>query len=140
MAANNWHYKLTLINFVRIFIPSISEKRAKLINRGLSMNIDQVQNLKQLINFQDDSVVSKEIINQAMGTVTLFAFAAGQGLSEHSAPYDALVVAVEGKAEITVSGQTQEISEGQILLMPAHSPHSIKANDPFKMLLIMIKS
>lgn len=98
------------------------------------------QNLSQLISFQNDSVVSREIINKPTGTVTLFAFDKGQGLSEHTAPFDAFVLALEGSAEITVSGIVNLTKSGESLLMPANAPHSIKALEPFKMLLTMIKS
>ena len=97
------------------------------------------QAVGQLINFQDGSVVSKEIINKPAGTVTLFAFDTDQGLSEHTAPYDALVLAIAGNANITVSGVVNLIKPGEFLLMPANSPHSLKALEPFKMLLTMIR-
>jgi len=98
------------------------------------------QNLSQLINIQTGSVVSKEILNKPSGTITLFAFDQGQGLSEHSAPYDAFVLAVDGSAEITVAGTMNIVNSGESILMPANSPHSLKATKPFKMLLTMIKS
>lgn len=98
------------------------------------------QNINQLINFQEGSVVSKEIINKPTGTVTLFAFAKDQGLSEHTAPYDALAIITEGLAEITVSDIKHEIKAGEMLLLPANAPHSLKALQPFKMILTMIKS
>lgn len=98
------------------------------------------QNLGKLIDFQKGSVVSKEILNKPSGTITLFAFDQGQGLSEHTAPYDAFVLAVEGSAEITVAGSMNIIKSGESILMPANSPHSLKALKPFKMLLTMIKS
>jgi len=98
------------------------------------------QNLSQLIEFQSGAVVSREIVNQPTGTITLFAFDTGQGLSEHTAPFAALVLAIEGEAKITLSGAANTIKTGQMLLMPANSPHSLKAQKPFKMLLVMIKS
>ena len=98
------------------------------------------QNLSQLINIQTGSVVSKEILNKPSGTITLFAFDQGQGLSEHTAPYDAFVLAVDGSAEITVAGTMNIVNSGESILMPANSPHSLKATKPFKMLLTMIKS
>jgi len=102
------------------------------------MNIPQ--NINQLISFQDGSVVSKEIVNKPTGTITLFAFDKGQGLSEHTAPYDALVVITEGTAEIIVSGVKHNVKSGEMLLMPANSTHALSAIEPFKMMLIMIKS
>lgn len=98
------------------------------------------KNINKTINYQEGSVVSKEIINKSTGTITLFAFDKGQGLSEHTAPYDALVMITDGIAEITVSGVKNEIKTGQMLLMPAKAPHSLKAIQQFKMILIMIKS
>ena len=98
------------------------------------------QNINQIINFQEGSVVSKEIVNKPTGTVTLFAFAEGQGLSEHTAPYDALVIITEGLAEIIVSGIKYEIKASEMFLIPTNSPHSLKALHPFKMILTMIKS
>ncbi len=100
----------------------------------------QPLNINQIIQFQEGSVVSKEIVNKPTGTVTLFAFDIGQGLSEHTAPYDALVIVTEGIAEITVSGVKHKVKTGEMLLMPARAPHELKAIKPFKMMLTMIKS
>lgn len=97
-------------------------------------------NINQQINFQDGSIVSKEIIKKDTGTVTLFAFDKGQGLSEHTAPYDALVVVTEGEAEIIVSGIKHQVKAGEMLLMPANETHALKATESFKMMLTMIKS
>ncbi|MGE5041705.1 MAG: cupin domain-containing protein [Candidatus Levyibacteriota bacterium] len=102
--------------------------------------MDIPKNISQSIQYQEGSVVSKEIVNKPAGTVTLFAFDKGQGLSEHTTPYDALVMVVDGIADITVNGQNHEVKTGEMLLMPAHSPHALKAPEQFKMLLIMIKS
>jgi quercetin dioxygenase-like cupin family protein len=102
--------------------------------------MDQTQNINQTIQYQDDSVVSKEIINKPAGTITLFAFDKGQGLSEHTAPYAALVIITEGTAEITVSGVTHVVKTGEMLLIPANVPHLLTAIKPFKMMLTMIKS
>lgn len=100
----------------------------------------QPQIINRIIKFQNGSVVSKEIINKPTGTITLFAFDKGQGLSEHTAPYDALAMITKGTAEITVSGIKNEVNAGEMLLMPANSPHSLKTIKPFKMVLTMIKS
>ena len=97
------------------------------------------QNINQTIQFQDGSVVSKVIVNKPTGTVTLFAFDKGQGLSEHTTPYDALVIVTEGSAQITVSGEKHEVKTGEMLRMPLNSPHTLKAIEQFKMMLIMIK-
>jgi quercetin dioxygenase-like cupin family protein len=96
--------------------------------------------LKEMVEYQQDSVVSREIIRQKTGTVTLFAFDKGQGLSEHTAPFDALVYLLDGKAEITVSGKRHLLKAGEMLIIPAHEPHALKAPGRFKMLLVMIRS
>jgi quercetin dioxygenase-like cupin family protein len=97
-------------------------------------------NLKKLIGYQKGSVVSQELAAKKTGTVTLFAFDRGQGLSPHSAPYDALVQVVDGKAEITVGGKKNLVNSGEVLLMPAGVPHAVNALSRFKMVLTMIKS
>jgi len=98
------------------------------------------ENLEALIAYQKDSVVSKTIIGKKTGTVTLFAFDKGQGLSEHTAPYDAMVYMVDGEAEVTVLGKEILLKKGDSIILPANKPHSLKALSEFKMLLIMIKS
>ena len=98
------------------------------------------QSIKDAIHYQEDSVVSRELIRKTTGTITLFAFDKNQGLSEHTAPYDALVMITDGQAEIIVSGVKHEMKAGEMLLMPANSPHALKAIEPFKMVLTMIKS
>lgn len=100
----------------------------------------QAQNVNKTIQYQDGSVVSKEIINKPTGTITLFAFDKNKGLSEHTTPYDALVIVTEGVAEITVSGTKHNVQAGEMLYMPANAPHELMAIKPFKMILIMIKS
>jgi quercetin dioxygenase-like cupin family protein len=98
------------------------------------------QSINDSIHYQEDAVVSRELIHKTTGTVTLFAFAKNQGLSEHTAPYDAFVMITDGQAEITVSGVKYELKAGEMLLMPANSPHALQAIEPFKMVLTMIKS
>lgn len=97
-------------------------------------------NLSGLINYQPGSVVSREIIKKKTGTVTLFAFDRGQGLSEHIAPFDALVYLADGAAEITVAGKKYRLKKGEMILMPAGKPHSLRAVGKFKMLLTMVRS
>ena len=92
-----------------------------------------------LVDYQDGSVVSRTIIDRKTGTVTLFAFDLGQGLSEHTAPFDALVYILEGEAEITIAGKPVKVRDGEMLIMPAHQPHALKAIKKFKMLLTMIR-
>lgn len=96
--------------------------------------------LNDRIAYQSGSIVSQEVASKKAGTVTLFAFDAGQGLSEHTAPFDAIVHILDGEAAITVSGQTVTAKAGELVVMPAGEPHSLKAEKRFKMLLIMIRS
>ncbi|MFC1570259.1 cupin domain-containing protein [Candidatus Omnitrophota bacterium] len=93
-----------------------------------------------LIDYQAGSVVSKTIIQKGTGTVTLFAFDEGQGLSEHTAPFDALVSIVDGEAEIVISGESHTVKSGESIIMPADKPHSLNAIKKFKMLLVMIRT
>ena len=96
---------------------------------------------QSLIDYQKDSVVSKEIIKKELGTVTVFAFDKDQGLSEHSAPFDAMVQIIDGEAEITISGVKHTVKAGEMIIMPADEPHALQAvNCPYKMILTMIKS
>ncbi len=99
----------------------------------------QVSNIKD-VAYQDGSIVSKEIIKKSTGTVTIFAFDQGQGLSEHTAPFDAMVQIVDGEAEIIISGESHHLKEGETIIMPAGKPHALKALTKFKMMLVMIKS
>ena len=102
--------------------------------------VGQVAKLSNLASYQDGSIVSKEIIKGKTGSVTLFAFDKGQGLSEHTAPFNALVYIIDGDAEITISGKPFNPKAGDVLIMPANEPHSLKAVNRFKMMLVMIKS
>ena len=97
--------------------------------------------VQSLIEYQENSVVSREIIKKELGTVTIFAFDQGQGLSEHSAPFDAMVQVIDGEAEITISGVKKTVKKGEMIIMPANEPHALQAeNSPYKMILTMIKS
>lgn len=100
----------------------------------------KVMKVAELVSYQDGSVISREIIRKRAGTVTLFAFDKGQGLSEHTAPHDALVEIVDGEAEITISKKKYRLSFGEMILMPANEPHAVFARERFKMLLTMIRS
>ena len=102
--------------------------------------IGQVAKIVDLINYQQGSVVSRTIIDKKEGTITLFAFDEGQGLSEHTAPFDALVFILDGNAEVTIAGKPHDVNEGEMLIMPANKPHALKAMRKFKMLLVMIRS
>lgn len=96
--------------------------------------------LKNLINYQEGSVVSREIIKKEGGTITLFAFDEKQGLSEHKTPFTALVYLLDGQAEITLSSQKHLLKEGEMLIMPPNQPHALYAVKKFKMLLVMLGS
>ena len=100
----------------------------------------QVAKAPELVNYQDGSVVSREIVKKPTGSVTLFAFDEGQGLSEHTAPFDALVQVLEGAVEIMISGRPHQLQGGEMILMPAGQPHALKALKRFKMILTMIRS
>ena len=100
----------------------------------------QVLTLADLADYQEGSVVSRTLIKQEQGSVTLFAFDRGQGLSEHTAPFDALVQVLEGEAEVTIAGQSHRLQAGEVIIMPADKPHALKAHRRFKMLLTMIRA
>jgi quercetin dioxygenase-like cupin family protein len=102
--------------------------------------VGQVVALDGLIEYQNGSVVSRTVIDKPAGTVTLFSFDKGEGLSEHTAPYDALVAVLDGEVEITISGQPSRVKPGEMFIMPANRPHALKAVSRFKMMLVMIKS
>lgn len=99
----------------------------------------QVINLANTIDYQTDAVVSREIMKKANGSITLFAFDEGEGLREHTAPYDAAIYILDGKAEIKLSNKNNNLKKGEMIIMPAGEPHSVKASGRFKMLLTMIK-
>jgi quercetin dioxygenase-like cupin family protein len=102
--------------------------------------VGKVAELTGLVAYQAGAVVSRTLIDKPAGTITLFAFDKGQGLSEHTAPFDALVNVIDGEAEITISGQPNTVKQGEMLIMPANKPHALKAVSRFKMLLVMVKS
>jgi quercetin dioxygenase-like cupin family protein len=101
--------------------------------------VAQPANLNSLIDYQEGSVVSRTIIDKEAGTITLFAFDEGEGLSEHTAPYDALVYIIDGEAEVTISGKPVRLKTGEMTIMPANEPHALSAVTKFKMLLVMIR-
>ncbi|MCX7736933.1 MAG: cupin domain-containing protein [Candidatus Kapabacteria bacterium] len=96
-------------------------------------------NPEDLIAYQDGAVVSRTIIKRKKGTVTIFAFDKGEGLSEHTAPFDVMVQIIDGQAEIIISGQSFFLNKGQLIIMPANKPHALKATEKFKMILTMIR-
>ncbi len=108
------------------------------------MNVEDLSskasNLSELITYQPGSVVSRQLIKKSTGNVTLFAFDKGEGLSEHTAPFDALVSLLEGSAEIIISGKSYHLRQGEMIILPATQPHALKATEKFKMMLVMIRS
>ena len=102
--------------------------------------MDTVYKVSDIISYQQGSVVSREIIKKPTGNVTIFAFDQGQGLSEHTAPFDALVYVIDGEVEIKISGSTYLVKQDEMMIMPANQPHALFATKRFKMMLVMIKS
>lgn len=102
-------------------------------------DVSIVLTLKDLAQYQDRSVVSREIIQKPTGTMTIFAFDKGEGLSEHTAPFDAAVYVLEGEAEIRIDGKPYSVKEGEMIIMPAHKPHALRAVTRYKMLLVLIR-
>jgi len=97
-------------------------------------------NLANLAGYQEGAVVSRTVVDKPVGTITAFAFDVGEGLSEHTAPYDAFVQVLDGEAEVNIEGKVQTVSAGEIVVMPANRPHSMRAVKRFKMLLVMIRA
>ena len=109
--------------------------------RNTSMNREVASFcLVEMVDYQHEAVVSKTIIQKKAGTVTLFAFDRGQGLSEHTAPFDALVQVIDGEVEIKIAGAPHRVKKGEMIVMPANEPHALDAVERFKMVLTMIKS
>ena len=100
----------------------------------------EVKRLAELLQYQEGSIVSRVLLKNKGGTVTLFALDAGEGISEHTAPFDALVMVMEGEAEIAIAGESFKVQQGELIILPAHQPHSVKAPTRLKMLLNMIRT
>jgi quercetin dioxygenase-like cupin family protein len=105
-----------------------------------SLSMTRVVKAVEVVDYQEGAIVSREIVKKPTGTVTVFAFDQGEGLSEHTAPFDALVEVLEGEIEITISGQPFHLQPGDMILMPAGQPHALKALKRFKMILTMVRS
>ncbi|MEE9571898.1 MAG: cupin domain-containing protein [Candidatus Neomarinimicrobiota bacterium] len=103
------------------------------------MKLNEPKLISSLIEYQKDSVVSKTLIKKEKGTITIFAFDKGQGLSEHTAPFDALVQVIDGVVEVIISGKSHITKAGEMIILPAGRPHAIKAEEQFKMMLVMIR-
>jgi len=100
---------------------------------------EKITNLANLVSYQEGSVVSREVIKKDTGTVTVFAFDKGQGLSEHTAPFDAMVYILDGTASIRIGEGSFKVKAGESIIMPANKPHALRAEEKFKMLLVMVK-
>ena len=100
----------------------------------------EVKQLVDLLQYQDGSIVSRVLLKNKGGTVTLFAFDTGEGLSEHTAPFEALVVVIDGEAEVEIAGESFKVRQGETIILPANQPHAVKATSKFKMILIMIRA
>lgn len=105
-----------------------------------NINAAEVHKLADLVDYQVGSVVSRAVLSRETGTITVFAFDEGEGLSEHQAPFDALVYILDGQAEISIAGQAYRVSRGEFIILPAGEVHALKALMRFKMALIMIRS
>jgi len=114
------------------------KRREEIVDKGKLS--EQALRLVDLVDYQTGSVVSRTIIEKEAGTVTLFAFDEGEGLSEHTAPFDALVYLVDGEAEVIIAGQRLMLKEEEMVIMPANKPHALRAVKRFKMVLTMIRS
>ena len=109
-------------------------------DKGRKELLARVTRLVDLADYQAGAIVSRTVIDKSMGSVTFFAFDEGQGLSEHTAPYDALVYILDGEAEVTISGRVMLLGEGEMVIIPANEPHVLRANKRFKMLLTLVRS
>ena len=106
---------------------------------ALQACVSKAQNLADLVEYSKDSIVSKTILDKPTGTITLFSFDKGQKLSEHTSPYDAVVQVLDGRARLTIGGESQQVPAGEIIVMPAKVPHAVDAEERFRMLLTMIR-
>lgn len=109
------------------------------MKEGKMTDLNQTNKVNELTAYQSGSVVSKTVLKKDKGSVTLFAFSAGEGLSEHTAPFDALVQVTDGSAEVTIAGKVHLVTAGEMIIMPANKAHALKAVTPFKMMLVMIR-
>ena len=134
------HAKSKNINVIlRNKLPKTIAMKEKNNQEKIIKLVAQAQRLIDLIDYQEGSVVSRTIMDKKAGTVTLFAFDENEGLSEHTAPFDALVYILKGEAKVTISGKPFKLKEGELIIMPANEPHALSAVTKFKMLLIMIR-
>lgn len=129
---------LTINNFSRNYViqEGNMNSESQTADKELLANVVDIAGL---VKYQTGAIVSRTLIKKSTGTVTLFAFDAGQELSEHTAPFDALVHVLDGETEITISGKPLRLTAGQMVVMPANKPHAVKAIEQFKMMLVMVR-
>jgi quercetin dioxygenase-like cupin family protein len=121
-------------------IVELSQKEGQIVTAEKANIMARALNLADLLTYQEGAVISRTLIDKKVGTITVFAFAEGGGLSEHTAPFDAFVQIIDGTAEITISGVGHTVEAGQIIILPANQPHALRALTQFKMLLVMIRA
>ena len=119
---------------------SLQGNESKILKKEMEDIKEKVLDFESLVDYQSGSVVSRTILKKETGNITLFSFDRGQGLSEHTASFDAVVYILDGEAQVCISKDKYNLKKGQIIIMPANKPHSLKATERFKMALIMIKS
>lgn len=117
----------------------LKEKNIMATRKKTGMQAGEVSNLKELVDYGEASVVSRILIKDKAGSVTLFAFDTGQELSEHTSPYNAFIQVIDGVGEFIIDGESSRVREGQVILLPANIPHAVNAESPFKMMLVMIR-
>jgi quercetin dioxygenase-like cupin family protein len=140
-------FQISVIHIAYRFLPalvSVDGSASRMTDKARDSDrralMGKAAKLTDLVRYQEGSVVSKTIVENKMGTVTLFAFDGGQGLSEHTAPFDALVSILDGEAIVTISGKSHRLNEGEAILLPANQPHALEGPGKFKMMLTMIRS
>ncbi len=120
-------------------IPANYKFKIKGVNNMSKDNSKMVMDLKSMLEYQEEAIVSRVILKEKKGNITLFAFDKGQELSEHTAPFDAVVQVLDGKVQVSIDGKPNNLSAGQMIIMPANIPHALYAEEKFKMILTMIK-
>jgi len=117
----------------------LKENSKMATRKKTGMQAGEVSNLKELVDYGEASVVSRILIKDKAGSVTLFAFDTDQELSEHTSPYNAFIQVIDGVGEFIIDGESSQVREGQVILLPANIPHAVNAASPFKMMLVMIR-
>ena len=131
----SWQYRKNALKIMKGIIMGKTEKARP---GGIHKEISQT--IANMVEYAEDSIVSRTILDKSTGTITLFAFDKGQRLSDHTSAYDAVIQVLDGKAQVIIDGRKNDVSAGQLIIMPANVPHSVDAKVKFKMMLIMIRS